>query len=180
MTFEFLSLRRADFPVLSSWLTAPHVARWWDDDASLDAIDRDYGGCVDGTEPCEVFIAHLDGLALGLIQRYRFGAYPEYIGELRHIVDVTSDSTGIDYLVGPGEALGKGIGTAMIAGFVERTWVDDPATPAIFVPVHVDNRASWHALERAAFARIAEGELEPDNPRDSRSHYIYARYRLAA
>jgi aminoglycoside 6'-N-acetyltransferase len=68
----------------------------------------------------------------------------------------------------------------MIAAFVERTWADDSATPAIVVPVHVDNRASWHALERAAFARIAEGELEPDNPRDSRSHYIYARDRLAA
>lgn len=177
MSFEFTPLRREDFSLLSRWLSTPHVARWWDDDPSLDAIESDYGGCVDGTEPCEVFIAHCDGAAVGLIQRYRFGAYPEYIGELAQIVDVSSNSTGIDYLVGPAAALGKGIGTTMIAAFVARTWADDLATPAIVVPVHMDNRASWRALERAGLSRIAEGELKPDNPIDSRSHYIYAHCR---
>jgi aminoglycoside 6'-N-acetyltransferase len=178
-TFEFAPIGRRDFSLLSRWLSTPHVARWWDDDASLGAIESDYGGCVDGTEPCEVFIVRCDNAAVGLIQRYRFGAYPQYIGELAHIVDVSAESTGIDYLVGPVQALGKGIGTAMIAAFAACTWADDTATPAIVVPVHVDNRASWRALERAGFVRIAEGELAPDNPRDSRSHYIYARYRLA-
>jgi aminoglycoside 6'-N-acetyltransferase len=174
LSFEFTLLRREDFPLLSRWLCTPHVARWWDDDASLDALESDYGGCVDGTEPCQVFIAHCNGAAVGLIQRYRFGAYPEYISELAPIVDVSPDCTGIDYLLGPERALGKGIGTALIAAFVARTWVDDPATPAIVVPVHAENRASWRALERAGFSRIAEGELKPDNPVDSRAHYIYA------
>jgi aminoglycoside 6'-N-acetyltransferase len=34
-------------------------------------------------------------------------------------------------------------------------------------------------LERAGFERVAEGELEPDNPIDSRDHYIYRRRRQA-
>ncbi len=171
--FEFSPIRRKDFPRLSRWLSAPHVARWWDDDPSLAAIENDYGGCIDGTEPAAVFIACCDGAAVGLIQRYRFGAYPQYAQEMAHIVDVPADITSIDYLIGPADALGKGIGTAMIAAFVARTWEDDPATPAIIVPVQVDNRASWRALELAGFARIAEGALTPDNPADSRSHYIY-------
>jgi aminoglycoside 6'-N-acetyltransferase len=174
-TFEFTPIRREDFPLLSLWLATPHVARWWDDDPSLEAIENDYGGCVDGTEPCEVFIAHCNGAAVGLIQRYRFGAYPQYLDGIAHIVQVFADSTGIDYLVGPAEALGKGIGTAMIARFITRTWEDDPVTPQVIVPVHVDNRASWRALERAGLIRIAEGELEPDNRAGTPQHYVYQR-----
>jgi aminoglycoside 6'-N-acetyltransferase len=179
-SFEFTPIRRKDFPLLSCWLRTPHVARWWNDDPSPGAIEHDYGGCVDGTEPAEVFIAHCDGAAVGMIQRYRFGAYPQYANDMAHIVDVAADMTSIDYLVGPSHALGKGIGSAMIAAFVARTWADDPATPAIIVPVQADNRASWRALERAGFARIAEGELEPDNPVDSRWHYIYRLARAGA
>jgi aminoglycoside 6'-N-acetyltransferase len=172
-SFEFTPISRNDFPLLSRWLSTPHVARWWDDDPSIEAIEDDYGGCVDGTEPCEVFIAHFEGDAVGLIQRYRFGAYPQYADELAHIVHVSADTTAIDYLIGPADALGKGIGTAMIAAFIAHIWEHDPFTPAIIVPVHVNNRASWGALERADFIRIAEGELTPDNPADSRSHYLY-------
>ncbi len=61
MRFTFTPLRRCDFSLLSEWLSTPHVARWWDDDPSLAAIEADYGGCVDGTETAEVFIAHCDG-----------------------------------------------------------------------------------------------------------------------
>lgn len=175
---EFTPLRRSDFPLLSDWLATPHVARWWDDDPSPDAIENDYGGCVEGTEPAEVFIVRCDGAAVGLIQRYRIGAYPQYLGEIAAVVDIPADAASIDYLVGPPDALGKGLGTAMIAAFVARTWQDYPATPSIVVPVHADNRASWRALERAGFVRIAEGALAPDNPIDSRAHYIYQRARF--
>jgi aminoglycoside 6'-N-acetyltransferase len=172
-SFKFMAIERADFPLLSRWLSAPHVARWWNDDPSLDSLENDYGECVDGTERCEVFIAHCNGVPVGLVQRYRIGAYPQNIEAVARILRITSDVSSIDYLIGPADALGRGIGTAMIAAFVARTWDDDPATPAILVPVQADNRASWRALERAGFVRIAEGDLEPDNPVDRRLHYIY-------
>jgi len=149
------------------------VRRWWNDDPSLAAIEADYGPCVDGSEPAEVFIAHCGGGPVGLIQRFRFGAYPQYIDDLAHILPVPASASSIDYLVGPEQALGKGIGTSMIAAFVDRLWKDDPATPAIIVPVQADNRASWRALERAGFTRVATGDLEPDNPTDRPEHYIY-------
>jgi aminoglycoside 6'-N-acetyltransferase len=171
--FEFKPIERNDFPLIATWLATPHVARWWNHDPSLSAIETDFGGCVDGTEPCEVFIALLDRVPVGLIQRYRLGAYPEYIDELAHILQVRPELTSIDYLIGPPEALGKGIGSAMIAALATRTWRDDPGTPAIIVPVQADNQASWRALVRAGFERIAEGELTPDNPIDGTAHYIY-------
>lgn len=177
-SFEFAPIGRDDFALLSEWLRTPHVARWWADDSSPGAIESNYGACIDGSEPAAVFIARCDGAGVGLIQRYRIGAYPQYLGEIASIVDIPVGATSIDYLIGPPAALGKGLGTAMIAAFVARTWQDDPATPSVIVPVHADNRTSWRALERAGFVRIAEGELAPDNPTDSRAHYIYQRARF--
>lgn len=159
--------------MLSSWLSTAHVMRWWHDDPSLMAIEDDYGGCVDGTEPAEVFVAASDGEAVGLIQRYRFGAYPGYIAELAGVMEVPAAATGIDYLIGPENALGRGMGTAMIVEFVRRTWLDDLETPAIIVPVQADNLPSSRALERAGFKQVAQGELAPDNPVDTTKHFIY-------
>ncbi len=52
-----------------------HVTRWWNDGPSLAAIEADYGGVVDGTEPAAAFIAYRDAVPIGLIQRYRVDAY---------------------------------------------------------------------------------------------------------
>lgn len=41
------------------------------------------------------------------------------------------------------------------------------------VPIFAGNRASWRALEKAGFIRIAEGDLVPDNPIDPPLHVIY-------
>lgn len=172
-TISFTPISRDDFPMLAQWLATPHVARWWNDDPSLAAIESDYGGCVDGTEPAEVFIANVEGTAVGLIQRFRFGAYPEYIGQLGHILAVPPSAASIDYLIGPAHALGKGLGTEMIAAFAARIWDDYADAPSIIVPVQADNRASRRALERAGFQRVAEGELEPDNPADRWDHFVY-------
>lgn len=179
-TFTFRPIARGDFALLSGWLATAHVARWWNDDPALAAIEHDYGPCVDGIEPAHVFIASLDGRDLGLIQRYRFAAYPGYCAELAPIVRLPARSSGIDYLIGPPPALGKGLGTAMIAAFVAQTWTDDPDTTAIVVPVQAGNRASWRALERAGFLRVAEGDLAPDNPADGPEHVIYAIARPAS
>lgn len=173
VSFQFLPIQRSDFALVSQWLSEPHVQRWWNADPALEAIESDYGGCIDGTEPARVFIAYCDGKAIGLIQSYRWGAYPAYLAEAAHIVRVPAEASSIDYLVGPAQACGKGTGAAMIAAFAATVWEGDPLTPAIIVPVHAENRCSWRALERAGFSRIAEGDLAPDNPIDGPEHVIY-------
>jgi aminoglycoside 6'-N-acetyltransferase len=172
--FEFRLLQRSDFALLGQWLATPHVARWWDDDPSPAALEADYGGCIDGTEPCQVFIASCGGAPLGLVQRYLWHAYPAYVAELAPIMAAPPAACSIDYLVGPVEALGRGLGTQMIAAFVHEVWRERTMhASCILVPTHADNRASWRTLERAGFARVAEGELTPDNPVDDRRHFIY-------
>jgi aminoglycoside 6'-N-acetyltransferase len=117
-TILFLPIQRSDFPLLSQCLMTAHVARWWNDDADMAAIETDYGGVVDGTEPSEAFIAHLGTAPIGLIQRYRVDAYPGYRDELKHILPVPDAACSIDYLIGPSVLLGKGLGTAMVMRFV--------------------------------------------------------------
>ena len=176
--FTFRPITRGDFTLLSQWLATPHVARWWADDASAAAIEADYGGCVDGTEPAEVFIAHCGARPAGLIQRYRLDAYPQYIEELAAIMTVPAAAWSIDYFLGPADVLGQGLGTRMVQAFVARIWRDDNAASCVIVPTNAYNRASWRSLERAGFTRVASGDLTPDNPVDDPAHFIYRLDRL--
>lgn len=85
-----------------------------------------------------------------------------------------SASCSVDCLVGPVEALGRGLGKRMIAAFAGEVWCDvEMNASCIVVPTNADNRASWRTLERVGFLRVAEGELTPDNPLDDRWHFIY-------
>lgn len=172
-TFEFRPIARSDFAMLSRWLRTPHVARWWADDWSDEGLEEMYGGCVDGTEPAQVFIAERAGRAIGLAQRFRIDAYPVYREELAVLADIPAGTSSIDYLIGPEDAIGRGWGAELIEAFTARLWHDDPGTTSIVVPVHAQNRASWRVLERAGFRRVAAGHLTPDNPVDTRDHFIY-------
>ena len=146
LTFHPIS--RADFGLLGEWLVTPHVARWWADDPSAAAVEADYGGCVDGTEAAEIFIASLDARPVGLIQRYRLDAYPQYIEELVALMAVPAAAYSIDYFLGPADVLGQGFGSRMICAFTARLWRDDPARPALsFRRTHSTGRhgVRWNA-----------------------------------
>lgn len=162
-----------DFPLLKRWLERPHVARWWCHETSPEAIERDFGPAARGEEPSEDLLAFVDGEPFALVQRCRFADYPDDLGKLGDQIEVPAEAVTIDYLIGDVERTGRGLGPRLIAAVVEATWKDYPATDAIVVPVHVGNRPSWRALEKAGFRRVGEASLEPDNPVDSRAHFVY-------
>ncbi|MEV0596949.1 GNAT family N-acetyltransferase [Nonomuraea cavernae] len=166
-------LDERDFPMLREWLRQPHVARWWNHETSMEAVERDFGPVARGEEPSEDLLALLDGRPLGLVQRSRLADYPGYLAELAPIVDVPEGAVTIDYLIGDPHQVGRGLGTAMIRSIVERTWAELPEATCVLVPVSAANRASWRALEKAGLRRIAVGDLEPDNPIDDPVHFLY-------
>ena len=173
--WAFRPLARADFPVLARWLAEPHVARWWHHEYTVDALERDFGESIDRTDPGEVFVASLDGRDVGLIQRFLIEWYPDYAAELEAVCELRPGAASIDYFVGERDLVGRGVGTAMIAAFVERLWADYPQATSVLVAVHADNVASWRALEKAGFRRVAAGEMTPDTPFDDRRHVLYER-----
>lgn len=171
---DFRRLRRDDFGLLARWLAEPAVARWWNHEVTPGAIERDFGPSVDGRDPTEMFLALSEGRPFGLIQRYRIAAEPEYAAELARVCDVPPGALSVDYFIGEPDMRGRGLGAGLIAALVARSWAAYPDAAAVVVPVVAGNAASWRALERAGFTRIAEGELEPDNPVDPPDHFIYA------
>ena len=168
----FRRVDRSDFPLLTAWLAEPHVARWWNHEFTIEAVERDFGPSADGEEPSEDHLAILDGAPIGLIQFSRYADYPEYVAELTPLLDVPDGAVSIDYLVGDPKLIGHGVGTAMISSFIARIWNVDPVPSCVIVPVCSANVASWRALLSCGFRLEARGDLKPDNPIDDPLHEI--------
>jgi aminoglycoside 6'-N-acetyltransferase len=169
-----------DFPLLARWLAEPHVARWWHHETSAAAVERDFGPSARREEPNEDLLAFLDGVPLGLLQRSFLHDYPEYLDELAPLTAVPPRAMTIDYLIGDAAAVGRGLGTRMIRSALEELWAGHEDAECVIVAVHADNTASWRVLEKAGLVRVAEGEIDPDNPIDDRRHFVYRRDRPTA
>src|SRR5689334_15419472 len=128
-----------DFGLLAGWLAAPHVARWWNHETSLPAVERDFGPTARREEPNEDLLALLDGTPIGLLQRSFLHDYPEYLNELTPLTPVPPRAMTIDYLIGESEAIGRGIGTLLIRSALTHLWADHPDADCVIVAVHADN-----------------------------------------
>ncbi|MER5492910.1 GNAT family N-acetyltransferase [Streptomyces sp. NPDC002490] len=169
----FRRLAEADFPLLGDRLARPHVARWWHHDPSPAAVARDFGPAARGEEPSRDLLALLDGEPVGLVQRVRLADYPDYRDALAALVEVPAGAHTVDYLIGPAERTGQGLGPRMIAAALAELWAADRDASCVIVPVVAANRRSWRALERAGLRRVGSGPLEPDHPQDDPLHHLY-------
>ena len=97
---ELRPLRRADFPLLCRWLAEPLVARWWNDPATPDAVEENYGPSVDGVDPTAVYLGVHAGRPFGLIQVYSYADEPDSFAELSAVCPVPPGALSIDYLIG--------------------------------------------------------------------------------
>jgi aminoglycoside 6'-N-acetyltransferase len=173
---SFEPLSRSHLPVLQRWLAEPHVARWWNHDPSAAAVERDFGFSFDQGDDMVVLV---DGTPVGLIQLSLFSDHPDYAAELDPIYPVGAGTATIDYFIGDAGRVGRGLGSAMITAFVDRLWSERTDITELVVPVNDANEGSWRALLNAGFRRVAEGEMEPDNPVDGRGHIVLRRDRPA-
>ena len=172
----FLSWRpliAGDLPMLAEWLREPQVARWWNHETTLEAVERDFGASTRGEEPGEDLLVLLDGRPIGLLQRSAICDYPQDLTEFSAVIEVPVGAVELDYLIADPALRGRGLGSRMIAAAVEDTWNSYSDAPAVLVAVVAANVASWRALEKAGLKRVAEGPMSPDNPIDDALHYIY-------
>jgi aminoglycoside 6'-N-acetyltransferase len=172
----FLSWRlliAGDLPMLAEWLREPQVARWWNHETTLEAVERDFGASTRGEEPGEDLLVLLDGRPIGLLQRSAICDYPQDLTKFSAVIEVPVGAVELDYLIADPALRGRGLGSRMIAAAVEDTWNSYSDAPAVLVAVVAANVASWRALEKAGLKRVAEGPMSPDNPIDDVLHYIY-------
>jgi len=169
---EFRPLTRDDLGQLSAWLAAPHVHRWWREPADVASVTARYGPAVDGEDPTELFVVELGGRSVGFVQRYRLDDDPAW-AETLAVAQLPAPAAGIDYLLGPPELTGRGLGPEMIARFLTATWRRHPDIVAVVADVDQDNRRSWRALEKAGFVRHWAGVLDSAEPSDAGPCYLY-------
>lgn len=81
--------------------------------------------------------------AIGLVQLYLWREHPAEAGA----VDARSDEIGVDFLLGEPDLVGRGVGRAMLAAFLENV---APARP-VRVDVDTDNRRSLRCLKNLGF-----------------------------
>ena len=159
--------------MLAEWLREPQVARWWNHQTTLEAVERDFGPSTRGEEPGEDLVVLLDGRPVGLLQRSAMCGYPEDLRNFSAVIEVPAGAVELDYFIADPALRGRGLGSRMIAAAVEETWKSYSDAPAVLVAVVAANVASWRALEKAGLTRVAEGPMPPDNPIDDPLHYIY-------
>jgi aminoglycoside 6'-N-acetyltransferase len=166
-------MRWEDLPLLLHWLQQPHVHDWWrGEPTDLAAVEAEYGACVAGDDPTELFIIASDGRPIGMIQRYLFIDEPEWTSVFEDIVDIV-DAAGIDYLIGEIDAVGRGLGAAAVATMTAMVWDWRPVT-SIVVNVDQANPASWRVLEKSGFTRVWAGEIDSPDPSDDGPQYVYS------
>ena len=176
VTFERLGA--GDLPLLATWLARPHVRRWWRQPSDLASVEAEFGPLLDGSDPTEGFIVHLDGRPIGYLQRELIEDDAETQDAIRTSLG-DAGGIGIDYFIGEPDLVGRGIGRTMISRFVHGCFARHPSESRIVVCLQQDNEASWKALEAAGFRRAWAGDIESTHPSDGGPSFIYVLVRGA-
>lgn len=158
----FRRLAADDLALLFSWLTQPHVARWYA------AAPSSYAEVVAKYTPrtlpesaVEAYMIGVGGKDVGYIQTYPIDAFPEY----RELLGAETGTAGMDLFIGEEMMLGWGLGTRAIRRFVDQVvFAGSRATACLAGPAE-GNAASIRAFEKAGFAswksvRNERGEME--------------------
>jgi aminoglycoside 6'-N-acetyltransferase len=146
--YEFAPVTRDDLPLMATWLSQPHVARWFGD---AEARLRWITDLFDGAD-VEAFVVQHEGRSIGYIQIY------DPVAEEGHpYADQPSGTYGIDQFIGEADLIGRGHGPRFIDLFVRnrfaggaRRIVTDPDTA---------NAAAIRAYHKAGFAPVEERTL---------------------
>jgi aminoglycoside 6'-N-acetyltransferase len=154
----FRPLVRADFPSLQRWFAQPHVAKWWNADPALAAVEAKYGPRVDGDDSAtSMSIVEIDGVPSGLLQHYRHADHPDHDAAVG-----IDNAVGIDFLLSE-EVSGRGVGPQVLSAFAVLVLDAAPAGACCVATPAQENRRSWRALEKAGFVRHGSCQ-PPDEP----------------
>ena len=146
-SISFRPLTRPDLPLLQKWLAEPHVDQWWHQASTIEEVAEKYTPRIDGTEPTHVSIIGYEEQSIGWIQWYRWSDYREHAKQL----EAESSAAGIDLAIGEIDALGKGLGAAVISEFLKRVVFAHPEITACVTDPEEHNTRSLRAFENAGF-----------------------------
>lgn len=158
MQFSFRPIAEADLPMLHAWLQRPHVAQWWGEADPLDELREHYLTHAAEPRATRAYIASLEGRDVGFIQCYCvMGCEPEWWTD-----ETDPGSRGIDQFLADEADLSRGVGRAMIRGFVQRLFADPEVTVVQTDPSPTNHRAI-RCYAAAGFSAVGVVDT-PDGP----------------
>jgi aminoglycoside 6'-N-acetyltransferase len=149
MTIAVRAMTEADLPRLVAWFREPHVFRWWRETPDLDAVCAKYAPRIAGIERVHMLIVSELAQPVGFAQWYEWNA-----SEDRAYYAIDADELGFDYTLGEPTAIGRGVGTALVARLLELLRERYAIGTRVSVTPHADNTASRRILEKNGFAYV--------------------------
>ena len=150
----FRPLEEADLPMLHEWINRPHVAQWWGSAGppkEFEGTWKKYLHRLNPSSPVKPYIALLEGRPMGFIQSYVAMGSGDGWWE-----DETDPGVrGTDQFLCDESLLGRGIGTRLVAAFVDHLFADSRVTRVQTDPSPRNARAI-RCYEKAGFRRVRE------------------------
>lgn len=110
-------------------------------------MEEKYGAPLDHGDTTHRHIITVDERSIGLIQWYRLADEPEYAAHIGEI-----------------DAIGRGLGVAVLDSYVSTVVSADPAvTRAVGAP-HPSNTRSCRAFEKAGFDFVRDAHVPDEGP----------------
>ncbi len=155
----FRPLTRGDLPQLCAWIARPHIAEWWGESPVLADVEAEYTPSIAGEVPQWCYIALDAGAPIGFIQAYS-PAHWHVAGWWLEEND--PGVRGIDQFLADPDALGRGLGTAMVRAFMAEL-LRDPTVTRVQVDPHPGNARAIRCYQKAGFQAVRVVET-PDGP----------------
>lgn len=135
--YQFSPVTPADFPLLSEWLSRPHVREWWDaaEPFSQEKLQD---------HRVRRWIVSKDDTPFAYIQDYTVHGWPDH-----HFYGLPEGSRGIDQYIGTPDMLGKGHGPAFISEHLQALF--ESGAPAVATDPHPNNSRAIAAYRKAGF-----------------------------
>lgn len=160
--FAVRPLTAGDLPILSTWVQAAHVARWWDEHRTVEELATYYGPALRGEEATRLWVFEVNGRSVGFAQDYRISDHPDYA-----LLCGRPDAVGFDYLIGDPAFVGRGLGTSLLWVFLRDIVWPAYASGEFFAAPDHRNAASRRVLAKLGFTegtwfdeRQADGRID--------------------
>jgi len=147
----FVPVQPAHYPLLESWLNAPHMREWWGDPLTELGYIRDM---VEGRDTTRPFLIALEDDLVGYIQYWFIGHHQneQWIKDHPWLMELPSDTIGVDLSLGKPETLSQGIGSAALAAFIRV--LRDEGHDTIIIDPDPDNARAVRAYTKAGFRPV--------------------------
>ncbi len=148
-----LSLRgmeSGDLPLVTRWLSAPHVAKWFLAGSSVQREVEDLRRSISGEQDVHALMVGDGDMPIGWCQWYRCAVDPLWAAE----IGAALEDVGIDYAIGSSDHIGRGVGSELVGALINRVRAVYPGC-AFTADPDARNLRSRRVLEKNGFELVA-------------------------